>query len=53
VEVKVLNTSDELGKTAAMHAAEVLHTAIKEHGRARLMLSTWAVDAGLLNRLYR
>jgi glucosamine-6-phosphate deaminase len=42
MEVKVLNTSDELGKTAAMYAAEVLRTAIKERGRARLTLSTGA-----------
>ncbi|CAG7637935.1 6-phosphogluconolactonase [Paenibacillus allorhizosphaerae] len=48
MEVKVLNTSDELGKAAAAHAAEVLRAAIKERGRARLTLSTGASQLDFL-----
>ena len=38
----VNNTKEELGLESARHAAELVRAAIKENGRARILLSTGA-----------
>ena len=42
MEIKVFDTSKELGKAAAVFSAQVLNRAIAEKGKARLLMSTGA-----------
>ena len=53
MKIRVFKTSEELGKAAADYAAEVLKRAIREKGRARLVLSTGASQFDTLKALVK
>ena len=42
MEIRICKNSEELGKSAAKHVAEVLKACIAEKGSARIVLSTGA-----------
>jgi len=53
MKVKVFKDSVELGKNAAVFAAEILNQAIREKGNARLVLSTGASQLDTLKELVK
>ena len=53
MRVKVLQNSDQLGKEAAVFAANILRKVIQERGKARLVLSTGASQFDTLKYLVK
>jgi glucosamine-6-phosphate deaminase len=53
MEIRILNNSEELGREAAEYSAKVLNKAIKEKGRARLVLSTGASQFDTIKALIK
>lgn len=51
MKVKVLKNSEELGKQAAIHTAQVLNKCIRDKGKARMVLSTGASQFDTLKAL--
>lgn len=49
--IKVFNNNEELGKAAALSAANILNEAIKERGKANLILATGASQFEFLKNL--
>ena len=52
MEIKVFDTSKELGKAAAVFSAQVLNRAIAEKGKARLLMSTGASQFDTISCLF-
>ena len=53
MEIRITATPEELGRSAARHAAYLLNQAIRERGEARLLLSTGASQFETLQALVR
>ena len=53
MEIRICKTSEELGKSAAKHVAQVLRNIIKEKGSARIALSTGASQFDTLEALVK
>lgn len=51
MEIRICNTSEDLGRSAAKHIAQVLRDAISEKGSARIVLSTGASQFDTLKAL--
>lgn len=51
MKVRVMKNPEELGKEAALYAAEILNSSIKERGRARLLLATGVSQFEVLQAL--
>jgi len=51
MKIKVFNNKEELGKSAALYAVEILKDRIEKKGKARLILSTGASQFETLNEL--
>ncbi|MCL2433369.1 MAG: 6-phosphogluconolactonase [Clostridia bacterium] len=51
MEIKVLQTADELGRACAARVSELLNAAISQNGEARMIVSTGASQFSMFNSL--
>lgn len=53
MEIKIFNTKEELGKSAASNGASLIRQAIKENGKANIIVATGASQFEMLSELVK